>query len=248
MKKVILGLFLCMFLIGLVIAEENNSVEQNNTVEQNSSVNCTVDSDCLTDFECAKNVCVAEEEDDEDENETENDDEDEGNVSSGRGRGLGQTIRNRVHAGIYTNEDGDEIRVSEMARNKIRLMVKNKSADCDECNITEEKDNNKTKLKIHLSNGKAFEIKIMPNTVSERALEKLKLKFCDDSNNCTIQLKEVGIGNKTRVAYEIQVERHYKLLLLFKAKALNKAQVDAETGEIVIVKKPWWAFLASKSD
>ena len=165
------------------------------------------------------------------------------------GIGLGQIIRNRVRAGVYTTPKGYEIRVFEMAQNRIRLMVRNKSADCDGCNITEERVNNRTILIIHLSNGKEKIIIIMPDKASERALERLKLNVCNESNNCTIELKEVGKGNQTRIAYEIQVQRHFKLLGLFSAKALEKAQVDSETGDtVIIIKKPWWAFLATSSD
>jgi hypothetical protein len=63
--------------------------------------------------------------------------------------------------------------------------------------------------------------------------------------NFTIQLKETGKGNETRLAYEVQAERHAKLLGIFSMKMQVKTEVDAENGE-VSVKKPWWAFLASE--
>jgi len=158
-------------------------------------------------------------------------------------QGLGKTIRNNVRAGIYTSESGEKIRVSEMARNKIRLQVGNVSADC-ECNITQEQVQNRTRLKVKLSNGRNAELKIMPNVAAERALERLRLKVCSEENNCSLQLKEVGKGNETKLAYEVQVERHMRILGLFKTKAKVKAEVDAENGEVINVKKPWWAFLA----
>lgn len=237
MKKVILGLMLCMFLIGiagLVVAESENKVIGGQRDEHG----------CLGpagySWNAREEKCVREWE-----NGTKRYQEDKNNS----GIGLGQMIRNRVKAGVYTNKDGDSIKVSEMAQNRIRLMVKNKSADCDEnCNLSEEKIQNKTRLKMHFINGNEKEIKIMPDRASEKALEVLKLKVCNEENNCTIKLKEVGKGNLIRVAYELQVERHFKLLGLFKIKAMNKAQVDAETGETVIVKKPWWTFLATNSD
>ena len=101
-----------------------------------------------------------------------------------------------------------------------------------------------TKLKVKLSNGNKADIKVMPDVASETALERLRLKVCSSENNCSIELKEVPVKNQKKAAYEIQVERHFKILSLFEAKARVKAQVDAETGEIIIVKKPWWAFLA----
>ena len=161
--------------------------------------------------------------------------------------GIGQEIRNRVRAGIYTNENGEEIRVSEMAQNKLRLNVNNISADCN-CEMEEEKIQNKTRLKTKLSNGKYFEIKIMPDTASEKALERLRIKVCSAENNCTIELKETGKGEKVKMSYELQAERHALIIGIFQAKMQVKAQVDAENGEIIQIKKPWWAFLASESE
>ncbi len=108
---------------------------------------------------------------------------------------------------------------------------------------TETNEDNETKIKAKLGNGAKKEIKIMPDTASERALEKLRLRNCVAEEGCTIKLKEVG---SNRLAYELQAERRMKVLAMFTAKAMVKAQVDAETGEIIIVKKPWWAFLATE--
>ena len=96
--------------------------------------------------------------------------------------------------------------------------------------------------------GKNAEVKVMPNTASERALERLRLNVCSEENNCTIELKEVGQGNQTKAAYEVQVQRHFKLLGMFQTKAQVKAQIDAENGEVIQVKKPWWAFLATEPE
>lgn len=166
----------------------------------------------------------------------------EQDVSRGE-RGLGQRIR----AGDY-DIDGKKLMIQEIRENKIQLRVRNISADCD-CNLTEEFDlvQNRTRLRMALSNGRNAEIKIMPDTASENALARLRLKVCSAENNCSIELKEVGRGegNKTRAVYEIQIQRHHKLLGMFRIKAQNRVQVDAETGEIINVKKPWWAFLAT---
>ncbi len=130
---------------------------------------------------------------------------------------------------------------------EIRLRIQNHTT-MTKLNITEElNDNNETILVIQRGN-QTREIKIMPDTASETALTRLRLKVCNETNNCTIELKDVGQRNETRHAYEIQVQRHYKLLGLFKAKAENRIQVDAENGEVIQTKKPWWSFLASESD
>src|SRR3989338_2933786 len=111
-------------------------------------------------------------------------------------------------------------------------------------NLTAADINSKTILRAYLSNGRHAYIKYMPDHASARALEVLRAKCVE--RNCTVELKEVGSGNKTRLAYEVKTEKDSQILLLFKNKMLVRAQVDAETGEIISVKKPWWAFLAKE--
>lgn len=107
---------------------------------------------------------------------------------------------------------------------------------------------NKTKIMTQLSNGRNAEIKIMPDVASERALERLRLRVCTSENNCTLELKEVPVRDENRLAYEIHAEKQSRVLGLFKAKMQVQAQIDAETGEVIQSKKPWWAFLASESE
>lgn len=88
-----------------------------------------------------------------------------------------------------------------------------------------------------LSNGRKAEIKIMPETASARAIERLgELGF-------TIELKEVGKGDEAKPVYELEGEKQGKMLGLFKIKGKIKAYVDAETGNVKVI-KPWWSFLA----
>lgn len=82
-------------------------------------------------------------------------------------------------------------------------------------------------------------IKILPETASLRARERLgELRF-------NITLKEVGKDNETKTIYGVSGEKQGKMLGLFKVKGKVSIEVDAETGEVVKVHKPWWAFLAS---
>lgn len=92
---------------------------------------------------------------------------------------------------------------------------------------------------FNLSDGRRTEIKIMPETASERAIERLgELGF-------NVSLKEVGKGNESRAVYEVVGEKQGKMLGLFKVRGKVSAEVDAETGEVIKTHKPWWAFLAS---
>jgi len=109
---------------------------------------------------------------------------------------------------------------------------------------TETNGNNETKLKAKMSDGTKKEIKVMPDVAAEKALERLKLKVCSEENSCVIHLKEVG----NKATYEIQAERHARILGLFQAKMQVKAQVSAENGEVIKIGKPWWAFLATEPE
>jgi hypothetical protein len=91
---------------------------------------------------------------------------------------------------------------------------------------------------FNLSNGRKAEIKIMPETASARAIERL------GELNFTVELKEVGKGNETRAVYELTGNKQGKFLGIFKIMAKVRAQVDAETGDVKVI-KPWWSFLAS---
>jgi hypothetical protein len=82
-------------------------------------------------------------------------------------------------------------------------------------------------------------VKILPEAASQRAREMLgELGF-------NVTLKEVGNGNQTKSYYKVSGEKEGKMLGLFKIKGKVSVDVDAETGEVIKVHKPWWAFLAS---
>jgi len=155
--------------------------------------------------------------------------------------------QNRVKSGSYTNENGKQIQVQEQANNRIQLKSGDMSAQTS-MQMTQEQTQAGTKLQVKLSNGKDAEVKVMPDTASEKALESLKLNVCSEENECQIELKEVGQGEQVRAAYEIQVQKQAKILGLFRTKMQVQAQVDAENGEVIQSNKPWWAFLASESE
>lgn len=154
--------------------------------------------------------------------------------------------RIQVQDGTYAGEGGQMLKIQTQENNRIRLETGGISAECD-CEMKQERVQNETKLYVELSNGKNAEIKVMPDTASEKALERLKLKTCSEENNCNIELKEVGKSNEDKqLAYEMQIERHSRVLGIFKSKMQVQVQVNAENGELIRVKKPWWAFLASE--
>lgn len=160
---------------------------------------------------------------------------------------ISSNIPIKIKSGEFEGENGEIIRIQESSNNKLQLRVKEVTVECD-CELIQERVQNRDKLSVKLSNGKNTEIKIMPNVASEKALEVLRLHNCKSENNCSIELKEVGKNNETKLAYELKTERQSKVFGLFKKKMQVQAQINAENGEILKVKKPWWAFLASEPE
>ena len=105
-------------------------------------------------------------------------------------------------------------------------------------------EGNQTKLKAKLSNGERKELKIMPDEAETKIREKLRVKECTSENNCSLELKE----ENQQLRYEMQIQRHSKILGIFSKKMRVRAEVDAETGELLQVDKPWWAFLATEPE
>ena len=138
-----------------------------------------------------------------------------------------------------------DIKVKQLTDEQKEIIAEKINAKTN-LELTAEDIDNKTILRTMLSNGRNAEIKVMPDSASQRALERLRLRVCNESNNCRIELKETGSGNKTRLTYELQLERHSRILGIFKAKMNVKSRINAENGEVIGVAKPWWAFLASE--
>lgn len=81
------------------------------------------------------------------------------------------------------------------------------------------------------------EVKIMPDVASEVAIAKLgDLGF-------TIELKNMGKDDEARPSYEVRGMKQVKILGIFRAKIMVSANIDAETGVVSELKKPWWSFL-----
>lgn len=156
-------------------------------------------------------------------------------------------VQNRIQSGEYMTEGGKQLQVQEQSNNRLQLNSGGVSAQTA-LGLVQEQEQDRTRLKVGLSNGKNSEINVMPGTASERAMERLRLKVCSEENNCQIELKEVGQGEQVKAAYEVRAQKQSKVLGLFRARMQVQAQVDAETGEMLQVRKPWWAFLASESE
>jgi len=153
----------------------------------------------------------------------------------------------KIQAGTYSTANGKQLEVQTQSNNRVQLKSGAVAAETV-MEMTQEQTQTGIKLQVKLSNGKNAEVKVMPDTASEKALERLRMKVCSSDNACSIELKEVGQGEQVRAAYEVQAQKQAKMLGLFKTKMQVQAQVDAESGEVIQTKKPWWAFLASEPE
>mgnify|MGYP003973986333 CR=1 FL=1 len=173
-------------------------------------------------------------------------DELQDNIGTGTSnQGENSELQNQIRTGNYVNANGKQMQIQEKSNNRIELKTGNSRAETG-LKISSEEVEGKTKLKATLSNGKNAEVKVMPDSASEKALTRLRLKTCSEEDGCRIELKEVGSGENAKLAYEVKTQRTSRFLGLFKMKMDVEAQVDAETGKVIRTKKPWWAFLASE--
>jgi len=169
-------------------------------------------------------------------------------VGEGDGEGVASGVGVAVKAmsGNYVGEGGQQIMLQTKANNRVQLRVNSVSANCG-LNLTQKQVQNKTKLEAKLSNGRNAEVKVMPDVASEKALVRLRMSNCVEGE-CNIELKEVGQGENMKLAYEMKTQKRAKFLGLFGMGMNVEAQVDAESGEVIRARKPWWAFLASEAE
>lgn len=97
-----------------------------------------------------------------------------------------------------------------------------------------------TSENVEVRDSKVFlnkkEIKIMPNTASEKAIQKLgDLGF-------VIELKNVGTGTE-KSRYVASGKKDVRIFGIIKAKMNVQADIDAKTGEVSNEVYPWWRFL-----
>ncbi len=152
-----------------------------------------------------------------------------------------ESEQNKTHgnSGEEDSEDNETESDDELSENEIDEI---KSVDTEL-----EFENETGKVKVKRNDGNSTEVKVMPSTASEKAIEALSLNNCVEEEGCTIELKEVGEGSDNKLVYDVESEKDVKIFGFIKTKMKVHAEVDAETGEVVKTSKTWWAFMASES-
>lgn len=153
---------------------------------------------------------------------------------------------NQVSIQTANQGESSQLQVQTQSEFGSTIRAQNGSVEAKtEMKMTQQQDGNQTKTYAQLSNGMKAEIKVMPDSASEKALEVLGAK-CEETG-CQIELKEVGKGEETKAAYEVKAQKQVKVLGFIRTQMRTQAQVDAGTGEVVKTRNAWWGFLAKKN-
>ena len=170
-----------------------------------------------------------------------------GVVAAQNGTQERRALQVEAMAGIRERMQADERRlILRKINSEIIELRAQKARIRTRLNLTN--GSNASELRVRLSNGRNALIKIMPDTASEKALKRLRLKNCNETRNCTIELKEVGEGNRTQAVYEARARKTFRIFGFIKNHEDVLTRIDAETGEEIEVKRPWWAWMASEAD
>lgn len=141
-------------------------------------------------------------------------------------------------------DEEDEIEVKVLS-DKQRELIINKVNVKTGLNITvDESASVGQNLRVYLSNGRYAQIRVLPETASATA--EARINASCESDGCDIELKEVGRNEDVKVVYEVEAKKNAKLLGFIKTKMEVDVEVNAETGEVVSVKRPWWSFMAKE--
>ena len=97
---------------------------------------------------------------------------------------------------------------------------------------------------VSLSNGDEILVKLSSQEARSKAESELDIEDC---SNCEVNLVEAKVKGKSRAVYEVKARKQAKIFGIFRTSINVFANIDVETGEVVSVGKPWWAFLASES-
>jgi len=104
--------------------------------------------------------------------------------------------------------------------------------------------NMSTNVTLYHHNGKFYgnfsdgegEVVIFPDQIREKLRERKKIRIEQEN----ISLDEDGL-------YRVEAKKRSRLFYLFPIREKFKAEIDAENGEILKFRNPWWGFLARDS-
>lgn len=100
-----------------------------------------------------------------------------------------------------------------------------------------------TNMRIRLQNGEISQVRILPHQAADRAREALRL--FEEEFEISAELKEKVYEGVPRVIYDIESRVPGRFLGIFNINSRVGVEIDAETGDVLRERKPWWSFLIS---
>lgn len=94
-----------------------------------------------------------------------------------------------------------------------------------------------------LNDSESNRIQTIAEPASDTAKGVLAVKC--ERENCTLIVKDIQVGNEAKRAYEVIEQTPVRLFGLIKKNMTITSYYDADTEDLLVIKKPWWAFLAS---
>jgi len=132
-------------------------------------------------------------------------------------------------------EDGSrEMRVYAGKSGNLIIQIKDTNMTT---NITLYKDENGSLYAFNRA-GKEKRINFFPDQVKEKIRERIKQKTCDCEN--------ITLTDDTK--YEVQTKKKARLFWIFPVREKSNVEIDAENGEILKFRNPWWGFLANDNE
>lgn len=128
-------------------------------------------------------------------------------------------------------------------KKKIPLSIEKVKEKQGRLKIKTEKSEATTLEKMIIKNSKLYlevkpqtikEIKVLPEEASSKAVEEIKLDRIEE-----MELKK----EKEKPVYSVKGIRKAKLFFLIPVILKIEIKIDAQTNNILLVKKPWWSFL-----
>ncbi len=151
-------------------------------------------------------------------------------------------IRARERDNESEREFKSEIRAADGSKVKFERKIRVKNGEV-EIRTKLKVEGNGANFSIVDSDGERHRIRVTPEKLRALILEKLNA-----SNITDFSLEEVEHKNIPRVVFKVNSEHPGRFLGVFKLSLKAQTQVDPETGEVLDVNVPWWAFLVSGED
>jgi len=148
------------------------------------------------------------------------------------------------------NEQEIKIKIEENtegidSRRKITIEGETGNGNIIETELEVENEFNEEEsdIMIKTTDGQRHAIKVLPERVRKVVRERLRIRETSLSNLTIEEIMENGVP---RVVYKLASEHPGKFLGIFKTAMKAETRIDPETGEILNINKPWWAFLVNE--